>query len=83
MQHDPARLTDTNPWLRKASNDLRCAEIDLAAAPPATEDAVFHSQQAVEKALKAFLVWHDAAFAKTHDIGKLGTTAVEVDETLV
>ena len=79
MQHDPERLADTNSWLRKASNDLRCAEIDLAAAPPAIEDAVFHAQQA----LKAFLVWHDAAFAKTHDIGKLGTTAVQFDETLV
>jgi HEPN domain-containing protein len=72
MPRDPERLADTDSWLRKAFTDLRCAAIDLAAEPPATEDAVFHAQQAVEKALKAFLVWHDAAYAKTHDIGRLG-----------
>jgi hypothetical protein len=50
-QPDPRRLADTASWLRKASNDLRYAGIDLAAEPPASEDAVFHCQQAVEKAL--------------------------------
>jgi len=39
MPPDPQRLADTESWLRKASNDLRCAEIDLAAEPPAPEDA--------------------------------------------
>ena len=37
---------------------------------------------AVEKALKAFLVWHDAPFAKTHDLGKLGNQAVGIDASL-
>jgi hypothetical protein len=46
MQPDPQRLADTESWLRKAANDLRYAGIDLAADPPATEDAVFHCQQA-------------------------------------
>ncbi|HLH18242.1 MAG TPA: HEPN domain-containing protein [Bryobacteraceae bacterium] len=82
MRPDPERLADTESWLRKAASDLRCAGIDLEATPPATEDAVFHCQQAVEKALKAFLVWHDAPFAKTHDLGKLGASAVQFDATL-
>jgi HEPN domain-containing protein len=82
MQPDPQRLADTESWLRKAANDLRYAGIDLAADPAATEDAVFHCQQAVEKALKAFLVWHDAPFAKTHDLGKLGALAVQFDATV-
>lgn len=76
MQPDPQRRADTQSWLRKASSDLRYAEIDLAARPAAPEDAVFHCQQAVEKALKAFLVWHDEPFQKTHDLGKLGNQAV-------
>jgi HEPN domain-containing protein len=79
MQPDPQRTADTESWLRKASNDLRYAGIDLAANPPAPEDAVFHCQQAVEKALKAFLVWHDVPFVKTHDLGKLGNQAVQLD----
>jgi HEPN domain-containing protein len=48
MPPDPQGLADAASWLRKASNDLRYAGIDLAADPAATEDAVFHCQQAVE-----------------------------------
>ena len=82
MQPDPQRLADTSSWLRKASNDLRYAGIDLAAVPPAPEDAVFHCQQAVEKALKAFLVWSDVPFPKTHDLGRLGKQASVLDPSL-
>jgi HEPN domain-containing protein len=82
MQPDPQRLTDTRLWVRKARNDLRYAEIDMAARPQASEDAVFHCQQAVEKALKAFLVWHDEPFQRIHDLGKLGNQAVQIEPTL-
>jgi HEPN domain-containing protein len=82
MLPDPQGLADAASWLRKASNDLRYAGIDLAADPAATEDAVFHCQQAVEKALKAFLVWSDVPFPKTHDLGRLGSQAVELDPSL-
>jgi HEPN domain-containing protein len=82
MQPDPQRLADTASWLRKASSDLRYAGIDLAAEPAAPEDAVFHCQQAVEKALKAFLVWSDVPFPKTHDLGRLGSQAVRLDPSL-
>jgi HEPN domain-containing protein len=82
MPPDPQRLEDTKSWILKAANDLRYAGIDLAADPPAPEDAVFHGQQAVEKALKAFLVWHDVPFPKTHDLGKLGNQAVQLDPSL-
>jgi HEPN domain-containing protein len=82
MQPDPQRLADTASWLRKASNDLRYAGIDLVAEPAAPEDAVFHCQQAVEKALKAFLVWSDVPFPKTHDLGRLGHQAAQLDPSL-
>lgn len=39
--------------------------------PPDTEDCLFHCQQAVEKCLKALLVWHDQPFRKTHDLIEL------------
>jgi HEPN domain-containing protein len=54
-----ALIADTRSWLIKAANDLRGAEIDLAAEPPLLEDAVFQCQQAAEKAFKAFLTFHN------------------------
>jgi HEPN domain-containing protein len=82
MPPDPQRQADTRGWFRKAYQDLRYAEIDLAATPPAPEDALFHCQQAVEKVLKGFLAWHDEPFPKTHDLGKLGRQAIAIDPTL-
>ncbi len=56
--------------------------MDLAADPPLIEDALFHCQQAVEKALKAFLTAHDAVFRKTHDLDELGRACETLDPTL-
>jgi len=82
MPPDPARLADTRPWLIKVSADLRAAELDLSIVPPLLEDALFHCQQAAEKVLKAFLVWHDVAFRKTHDLVEIGGQCVTLDPTL-
>lgn len=82
MPPDAARVADARGWLRKAADDLRGAEIDLAAKPPLPGDAAFHCQQATEKALKAFLTWHDLPFRKTHDLAEVGQRCVVVDETL-
>ena len=82
MPHDPARVADTRGWFRRAVDDLRGAEVDLAAIPPLTRDAAFHCQQAVEKTLKAFLAWHDVPFRKTHDLGEIGQQCVGLDATL-
>lgn len=82
MPPDVRRRADTLSWFEKAHKDLRCAQIDMAAEPPAPEDALYHCQQAAEKALKGFLVWHDRPFARTHDLGKLGKQAVELDSAL-
>jgi len=45
-------------------------------------DALYHCQQAAEKALKGFLVWHDQPFPKAHDLGRLGKQAFDLDSTL-
>jgi HEPN domain-containing protein len=82
MPPDVRRRLDTLSWFEKAHEDLRCAQIDLAAEPPAPEDALYHCQQAAEKALKGFLVWNDQPFPRTHDLGKLGIQAVELDLAL-
>ena len=82
MPLDPARLDDTRAWLKKVNQDLASARAVLAAEPPVLEDALFHSQQAVEKALKTFLAWHDIPFGKTHDLRKLLELGYPVDATL-
>lgn len=82
MESDAARRVDTQAWLSKARLDLRGAAIDLAAEPPLTGDALFHAQQACEKALKAFLAWHDEPFGKTHDLAVLGAQCARIDPRL-
>ncbi len=82
MPLDPVRVSDTRAWLAMASNDLRGSQIDLDADPPLFEDALFHCQQAVEKAFKAFLPWHDVPFRKTHNLEEIGYQCEQVDPTL-
>ena len=65
------RQREAQAWLRKADDDVRSAQVDLAADPPLIEDALFHCQQAAEKAAKAFLTAHDTIFRKTHDLDEL------------
>lgn len=82
MPPETARTAEATGWLRKARGDLRGAELDLAADPPLLEDAAFHAQQAVEKTLKAFLVWHERPFRKTHDLGEIGQLCTALDPSL-
>ncbi|MGQ0548199.1 MAG: HEPN domain-containing protein [Armatimonadota bacterium] len=82
MPHDPARLADTRGWLIKAAQDLRAADLGLSASPPLAADVVFHCQQIAEKALKAFLAWHDRPFRKTHDLGELGQQCAAIQPVL-
>jgi HEPN domain-containing protein len=81
MPPDP-RIVETRSWLARASSDLRAADHEFTARPPLLDDIVFHTQQAVEKALKGFLAWHDRPFRKTHDLVELGQACVDLDQTL-
>jgi HEPN domain-containing protein len=82
MPPDPGRIAETREWLAKVVLDLRGARIDLDARPPLLEDALFHCQQIVEKALKAFLAWHDTPFRKTHSLEELGGACEKLDASL-
>jgi len=77
-----AKSEDTREWLRKAENDLKGADQLFGASPPLLDLTLFHCQQAAEKALKAFLAWHDVPFAKTHDIKDLGVACLALDANL-
>jgi HEPN domain-containing protein len=58
-------------WLLKAQHDLTSSERLAAGEDPLLDTAVYHCQQAAEKALKGFLVYHDCRFQKTHDLAVL------------
>jgi len=63
------RITDlANKWIDKAEKDLLTAERELSFKNPIIDTICFHCQQAAEKYLKAFLVYHQIYFTKTHRI---------------
>ena len=75
---DQPRLSLAREWLRKARHDLDSAR-KLAADPdPLLDTAIYHCQQAAEKAIKGLLVLQDQRFEKTHDLRLLVTRAAAV-----
>ena len=65
---DEARLGLVRGWLIKAQRDLATAR-KLAGDPsPLLDTAIYHCQQAAEKAVKGFLAFHDQPVVKTHDV---------------
>ena len=70
----------TREWIRKAESDFKTAGHLLQGGPDFAEGAAFHSQQAAEKYLKAFLVWHQIEVHKTHDIEALLRLAEKVND---
>ena len=54
-------------WIDKAEHDLGTAIITYKHIPEYFDTITFHCQQAVEKYLKAFLIFHSMNFRYTHD----------------
>ena len=82
MPLEDAKREDTRAWLLKARGDLAKAHHAMTAEEPFRDDAVYHSQQAVEKAMKALLTWHDVPFRKTHSLEELGRQCIVIDQSL-
>jgi HEPN domain-containing protein len=78
----PETSIEVRAWLERAKEDLRASRVDLAVDPPILGDALFHCQQAVEKALKAFLTAHERPFRKTHELDVLSEAREAVDPCL-
>lgn len=78
----PETAAEARAWFQKSANDLRGADIDLAAVPPLIEDALFHCQQAAEKAMKGYLTAHERVFRKTHDLDELARACEAIDPSL-
>ena len=67
-------------WLFRAKEDLsvlnRLADDEIEFY---TSTICFHAQQSVEKNLKAFLVYHDVDFPRTHDVDFLLDECQKID----
>lgn len=68
-------------WLKKANSDFKLIEHELKLSEEeVVKDVVcFHCQQAVEKYLKAFLIYHKISYKKTHNIGYLLNECEKLD----
>jgi HEPN domain-containing protein len=56
-----------NDWLSFAKSDLEIAKIDKTGSI-SYESLCFHTQQTVEKALKALLIFDNTEFPRTHNV---------------
>jgi HEPN domain-containing protein len=67
-------------WLFRANEDIAVI-ISLFNSDPEyyASTICFHAQQAAEKFLKAFLVYHDIDFPKTHDLDFLLLECKKID----
>lgn len=79
---DDAKRALVRAWLVRARHDLEAARKLAAGHDPLLDTAIYHCQQAVEKTLKGFLVWHDQRFPKTHDIEVLLKLAMTFEPRL-
>jgi HEPN domain-containing protein len=66
-------------WLVKAFHDLLSAHELASAVRPLLDTAAYHCQQAAEKAIKGYLLFHDIRFEKSHDIEMLVSQAIDID----
>ena len=66
-------------WLTKAFRDLLSARELADGETSLLDTAAYHCQQAAEKAVKGFLLYHDVRFEKTHDVESLVSQAMNID----
>jgi len=70
-------------WIKKADRDLEVSKRELKLSNPYTDIICFHAQQAAEKYMKAYLIWLDIEFQKTHDIEDLVILASKKDSSIL
>lgn len=82
MSRRGSRSTDSHyyyDWLEFAAEDLHCADI-LISAKQCASAAGFHCQQAIEKGIKAYLLYETMSHVDGHNITWLCKSAAKHDE---
>ena len=62
------KMDDIKDWIEKADHDLGSAKVIYLYLPEYFDTIAFHCQQAVEKYLKALLIFFQIDFIRTHDL---------------
>ena len=70
-------------WLLISEEELKLAKLALEAEEPILIPTVFLTQQAAEKALKAYLSLQKQRIIKTHDLVDLVECCIELDPNFV
>ncbi|HEY3388634.1 MAG TPA: HEPN domain-containing protein [Prolixibacteraceae bacterium] len=63
-----AQAKEIEQWIIKGDHDLGTAKITYLYIPEYLDTVTFHCQQAVEKYLKAYLIFQSIPFKFTHDL---------------
>ena len=71
-----------NNWIYRAREDISVMErLADSGIEYYTSTICFHAQQAVEKYLKSFLIFHDIDFPRTHDVDFLLIECQKIDNS--
>ena len=62
------QVEEINQWIIKGDHDLGTAKITYLHIPEYLDTVTFHCQQAVEKYLKAYLIFQSILFRFSHDL---------------
>jgi HEPN domain-containing protein len=73
------KQTLAQAWKKRSQDDLAVAKLVMA-SQGSHEIALFHLQQSIEKAIKAYLIWHEQDFPHVHDIERLLYEASQIDQ---
>lgn len=76
-------MKEFEKWIKKAEGDLYNVELLLKDGNKLPDVCCFHSQQAAEKYLKAYLVARNVDFPKTHDLKKLVLVCLEFNSNFI
>jgi HEPN domain-containing protein len=73
------QINEIEQWIIKGDHDLGTAKITYLYIPEYLDTVTFHCQQAVEKYLKAYLIFQTTTFKFTHDLVYLLDLITEKD----
>lgn len=79
---DEAKRKLVLEWLARSEEDLGVARLLIIEEKRWLGAGAYHCQQAVEKALKAWLTWNEIVFSKTHDLETLLHLGREIEPEL-
>lgn len=78
----PDRAKLAKEWFARGSDDMQTARLAFGAGAPTATIAIL-LQQAAEKYLKGYLIYHGWELRKTHDIRRLMAEAINYDSSFI